>query len=88
MGEEFEFDGERSIYYNIKADAPIKKITVVKNCRDYITKRNPEFFFFDNGIETDCDSYYLRVELADNRCAWTSPIWIHRKGETLNEQNI
>jgi hypothetical protein len=84
MGEEFDCDEKRGIYFNISADAKIKKITVVKNCRDYvIVQKWQEYFFFDNAIETDCDYYYLRVELEGNRCAWTSPIWINsnKQGE-------
>jgi len=79
MGEEFVCDGERSIYLKVLADAPIKKITVVKNCRDYVTTTKNELFFFDNSIETDCDYYYLRVELEGERCGWTSPIWVNRQ---------
>ena len=80
MGEEFDCDEKRGIYINVSADAPINKITVVKNCRDRVIIRKwQEYFFYDNEIETECDYYYLRVELEDNRCAWTSPIWINSK---------
>ena len=32
--------------------------------------------FFDHKVESDCDVYYLRVELEGGRCGWTSPIWV------------
>ena len=78
MGEEFTCDNERSIYIKVKADAPVKKITVVKNCRDYVAMTRTEHLFFDNSVESDCDYYYLRVEVEGGRCGWTSPIWINR----------
>ena len=79
MGEEFEEEEERGIYLKVSADAEIKRITIVKNCRDYVFMTRTEQFLYDNRIETDCDFYYLRVETVDGRCGWTSPIWIHRK---------
>lgn len=76
MGEEFADSSDRAIYMNVKADAPVKQITLVKNCRDYIESKNPEFLVFDYRAENETDCYYLRVELADGRFGWTSPIWI------------
>jgi len=79
MGEEFDHHGVREVYYCIKADANIKRVTVVKNCRDYMLLRRAEQFFYDYKAENETDLYYLRVELEDGRCAWTSPIWINNK---------
>ena len=79
MGEEFAHRGVREIYYSIKADAKIKRVTVVKNCRDYMLLRRAEQFFYDYKAENETDLYYLRVEFEDGRCAWTSPIWISSK---------
>lgn len=82
MGEEFDIspDDELTVYYNIKADADIKQVTVVKNCRDYVLcfgNGGAEKLFFDYRHETSCDYYYLRVELEDGRYGWTSPIWVN-----------
>lgn len=77
MGEEFYDASDRGIYYKIDADADIKRVSVVKNCRDYMYLTRAEQFFFDYSFETECDYYYLRIELKDGRCAWTSPIWIN-----------
>lgn len=79
MGEEFADDSDRSIYINVKADAPVKMITIVKNCRNYIESRNQEFMVFDYKAENETDYYYIRVELTDGRFGWTSPIWISKK---------
>ena len=68
------------VYYRVQADPPIKQITLVKNCRNYLA-----FFprscdhrdsILDYKQETPTDSYYLRVELEDGRFGWTSPIWV------------
>lgn len=78
MGEEFQCNGDRTVYFKVSADAPIKQITVVKNCRDYVRiQRRKEFLFYDISKESDCDFYYLRVEIEGGRCALTSPIWIN-----------
>ncbi|MBQ9082603.1 MAG: hypothetical protein IJY28_03780 [Clostridia bacterium] len=79
MGEEFASDGDRHIYFKVSADAPLKKITLVKNCEDYLYVCQGEGMVFDYHAAADCDSYYLRVELEDGRLGWTSPIWVHRK---------
>ena len=76
MGEEFADNSDRDIYWRVEADAPVKKVTVVKNCRDYVISTQTELVFYDYRAETDCDCYYLRVELEDGRLALTSPIWI------------
>ena len=79
MGEEFATDADREIYFKIECDTDIKRVTVVKNERDYLLFRRREQFLFDYTQERETDCYYLRVELADGRCAWTSPIWITKK---------
>ena len=81
MGEQFEvdIDDELTIWYNIVADAPIKKVTVVKNLQDYCIIKHPSALFFDYKHEKQEDCYYLRIELNDGRFAWTSPIWIKQK---------
>ena len=83
MGEEFSRgeDETLDISYHIEADAPIKTITLVKNCRNYMNfyKGPAKQVVFDYRQEKDTDSYYLRVELEDGRFGWTSPIFVSRK---------
>lgn len=79
MGEEFATDKDREIYFKINCDAEINRVTIVKNERDYMIFRRNEQFLYDYNQERDTDCYYLRVELADGRCAWTSPIWVGKE---------
>ena len=64
------------IYYTIKADIPIKAVTLVKNCRNYISLRASSELILDYKQETTTDFFYIRVELTDGRFGWTSPIWV------------
>lgn len=90
MGEEFFLspDGERFVYFSVEADCPIQCVTVVKNNENYMrfqgvpnhNKSNKlEDSFIDYNAATECDFYYLRIELTDGRFAWTSPIWLTDK---------
>ena len=65
-----------AIYYEVKADVEIRSVTLVKNCRNYIRLRSGKDIIFDYKQESECDAYYLRVELKDGRFGWTSPIWV------------
>ena len=79
MGSEFAADEDEdlAVWFDVKADAPVKKVTLVKNLRDYIVlRRRASQTIFDYERETGCDCYYLRVELSDGRFGWTSPIWV------------
>lgn len=64
------------IFFRVKADVPVKWVTIVKNCRNYITLRCDSDLILDYKQETPCDCYYLRVELEDGRFGWTSPVWV------------
>jgi hypothetical protein len=67
------------IYYKVKADVPVKRVTLVKNCRNYISLRHDRELILDYKQETPTDVYYLRVELTDGRFGWTSPVWVEEK---------
>jgi hypothetical protein len=71
------------IYYNVKADVPVKRVTLVKNCRNYISLNCTSELILDYKQENPTDYYYLRVELADGRFGWTSPIWVEEKSKEL-----
>ncbi len=87
MGEEIilKEEEDRMIYMYVKADKPIKRMTLVKNCEDiYHMDGNPlqdfhvmKEMFMDYKKVQDTDYYYLRVELEDGRFGWTSPIWVN-----------
>ena len=81
MGEEFyaKEDDDLAIWYRIDADAPVKRVTLVKNLRDHIMlKGKPSQLIFDYERESETDCYYLRVELEDGRFGWSSPVWVSR----------
>lgn len=80
MGEEITVSGDPALYYHIEADAPVRHVTVVKNCRDWIVlRKKKEQLIYDYRQELDADCYYLRIVLDDGRQAWTSPIWVRRE---------
>ncbi len=68
------------LFFRVQTDTPIKQITLVKNCRNYIAYYPGSCECFDTILdykqETPTDCYYLRVELTDGRFGWTSPIWV------------
>lgn len=80
MGETIKRPQERDlkIYFDVKADMPVKAVTVVKNCRNYVSFAYNKELIFDYEQEQETDSYYIRVELQDGRFGWTSPIWVER----------
>lgn len=80
MGETIKRPQERDlkIYFDVKADMPVKAVTVVKNCRNYLVFAYNKELIFDYEQEEETDSYYIRVELQDGRFGWTSPIWVER----------
>ena len=79
MGETFKRNNEDlKIYFNVKTDTPIKTVTLVKNCRNYISLNYGTELIFDYNQENETDYYYLRVELIDGRFGWTTPIWVEK----------
>ena len=80
MGETVKRPEERDlkIFFDVKADVPVKAVTLVKNCRNYVSFAYNKELIFDYEQEQETDSYYIRVELQDGRFGWTSPIWVAR----------
>ena len=70
------------IFYRVKADVAVKRVTLVKNCRNYVALTVASELILDYKQENATDYFYLRVELADGRFGWTSPIWV----EASNDQ--
>lgn len=86
MGSELNLpsNAQRTIYFSVKADAPIERIMLVKNLENYMFfegfHNSNEYTkcIFEYGSEEETDIYYLRIRLTDGRYAWTSPIWINK----------
>lgn len=79
MGEKLArgADGELHIWFSVKADAPVKTVTLVKNCRNYMIFNSiSSECIIDYCQETEKDSYYIRVELEDGRFGWCTPVWV------------
>ena len=70
------------IFYRVKADVAVKRVTLVKNCRNYVALAAASELILDYRQENATDFFYLRVELSDGRFGWTSPIWV----EASNDQ--
>ena len=67
------------VFYRVKSDVPVKQVTLVKNCRNYVALSAASELILDYKQETKTDFYYLRVELTDGRFGWTSPIWVQEE---------
>ena len=65
-----------TVFYRVEADVPVKRVTLVKNCRKYVALAASSEVILDYKQETPTDVFYLRVELSDGRFGWTSPIWV------------
>ena len=73
----------RDIYFSVKSETEVAKVTVVKNNRDYFVTKSEyvnRCSFIDYESQREVDWYYLRVTLVDGRQAWSSPIWVKRCG--------
>ena len=69
----------RVLFWHIESETPLARVTVVKNEQDYYISRGEciaECRLVDYERQQPEDRYYLRVELADGRMAWTSPCWV------------
>ena len=53
----------------------MRRATQDKSYWDCIITKRSECPIIDYRQELETDCYYLRVELEDGRCGWTSPIW-------------
>ena len=84
MGEAFSLPAseDRSIYFRVEGDTPVRQGTLVKNNLDIVRvdgapgQKTVCDHLYDYHAERPTDYYYLRVTLYDGRMAWTSPIWI------------
>jgi len=82
MGETFETREKPELVFAIDATAPLKRVTIVRNERNWhvIEPKNGESkletSFTDESPLDGENRYYLRVEQSDGSMGWSSPVWI------------
>ena len=84
MGEEINIkkDEDRNITLKVEGDAPLEKVTIIKNGEAYFKNhidgesRSFNFSVKDMSVERKTDYYYIRVKQIDGRRGWSSPIWV------------
>ena len=83
MGEEYGSHHAPHFQVRVMGTAPIEVVTLVRNNRDYYSRRGDgremEFEFGKTERPQDTDYYYVRVIQRDGEMAWSSPIWISRQ---------
>ena len=82
LGSIFETDRRPELTVRVEGTAPIARVTLVRNERDYktftpgtderafsVTYTDPEPLVGEN-------RYYIRIEQIDGNMAWASPVWV------------
>ncbi len=71
---------------SVNGTAPLKRITLVRNEKDYRVWEEAEMNRFDldfvdeTPVHEGESRYYVRVEQQDGNMAWSSPVWVSIKG--------
>ncbi len=87
MGESFETKKKPELAFRILGNAPIKRVTVVRNEQNYHVMEGSAHGKEISTTWTDAEPltgenrYYLRIEQADGNMAWSSPLWVTFAGE-------
>jgi hypothetical protein len=84
MGSILESPANPELKYAVNGTAPIKRLTIVRNEKDYRVfepgKVEVDGTFKDEAPLAGENRYYLRVEQEDGNMAWSSPVWVLKKG--------
>ena len=79
MGEVFEIKGNPQITFAVEGTAPINRLTLVRNEKNYKAwepgTRKYQATMTDAEPLAGENRYYLRVEQSDGNMAWSSPVW-------------
>jgi hypothetical protein len=74
---------ERKLSISVLGDAPIARMTVVKNNQPVASRPGESLLenweWLDTQPAEDGDYYYVRIEQADGQWIWSSPIWVELK---------
>jgi len=82
LGSIFETAGNPRFRLWVNGTAPLKRITLVRNEKDYHLweaggrSEMKEEFVDEEPVRTGESRYYLRVEQEDGNMAWSSPVWV------------
>jgi hypothetical protein len=80
MGEVFEIKGNPQITFAVEGTAPISRLTLVRNEKNYKAwepgTRKYRATMTDAEPLAGENRYYLRVEQSDGNMAWSSPVWV------------
>ena len=83
MGEIFETSEKPSFKMWIEGTAPISKVTLIRNEKDYQVFEPGTVKFeqawTDQSPVAGENRYYLRIEQEDGNMGWTSPVWVTLK---------
>ncbi|MFM7606392.1 MAG: hypothetical protein ACKO8Z_14505, partial [Prosthecobacter sp.] len=79
LGTEIVLKGKPVLKFAIDGTAPIRRITLIRNEKDYQQwEPNAKTFshsFTDESPIQGENRYYLRIEQNDGNMAWSSPVW-------------
>lgn len=84
MGDEFETEEDSvRVRFNCAAQEDIRWVTIVKNNEDIYTYGGDGYttrFSFEDELAPGTSYYYARVEFDGPEMAWSSPVWVTRRG--------
>ncbi len=84
LGAMFEMAKKPKMKIRVDGTAPIARVTIVRNEKNYrvFNLREYEFdtTFTDDAPLQGENRYYVRVEQWDGNMAWASPVWVNYTG--------
>lgn len=84
LGSILTTEGDPELWFRVDGTAPIKRITIVRNEKDWKTFGPMQGVEFEKKISDEAmaegeNRYYVRIEQEDGNMAWSSPVWVTRK---------
>ncbi len=80
MGQSAACEDERAIHLWAASEVPIVRATIVRNGEDWRTTEPGERIVnwrVEDAASFSSDCYYARIERADGRLGWASPVWVN-----------
>ncbi|MCC6353084.1 MAG: hypothetical protein IT577_04315 [Verrucomicrobiae bacterium] len=86
IGEEIELDAAPRLEAMIDAPAAIRRVEVVRDGAFVYAvepgERSAHIQYTDIDLKPDASGYYyVRAQIGESDLAWTSPIWVRRRGQ-------